>query len=222
MPLFMDIHQKLPAEADSTALAAAHRADLQAQGRYGTNYVGYWFAPAARKAFCLVEAPDAASAAQVHREAHGMVADEVYGVERGPASEHPEDATAPDAPGTLVAQFLRALMERDFTVVKTLLAPDVRFRALVPSGFREAGDAEGATTWLRTWFGSSKDLDVLEYGHELVAGRHHIWYRFALEREGRASVIHQDGFCDVAGGRITDVSLLCSGFRPAESPRSDR
>jgi hypothetical protein len=37
----------------------------------------------AGKIFCLVEADDAESANTVHREAHGLVADEIY-----PVSEH--------------------------------------------------------------------------------------------------------------------------------------
>jgi hypothetical protein len=37
----------------------------------------------AGKIFCLVEAPDADAANTVHREAHGLVADEIYKV-----SEH--------------------------------------------------------------------------------------------------------------------------------------
>jgi hypothetical protein len=32
------------------------------------------------KIFCLVDAPDAETAARVHREAHGLVADEIYKV----------------------------------------------------------------------------------------------------------------------------------------------
>ena len=37
----------------------------------------------AGKIFCLVEAPSAEAANTVHREAHGLVADEIY-----PVSEH--------------------------------------------------------------------------------------------------------------------------------------
>jgi hypothetical protein len=33
--------------------------------------------------FCLVEAPDAEAAITVHREAHGLVADEIYQVQEG-------------------------------------------------------------------------------------------------------------------------------------------
>ena len=35
------------------------------------------------KIFCLVDAPDADAAATVHREAHGLVADEIYPVAEG-------------------------------------------------------------------------------------------------------------------------------------------
>ncbi len=165
--------------------------------------------------------PDADTAAQVHPETHGMAADDVHRVEPGPAAGDPGDSTGGEQSETIVGGFLRALVERDFASVSALLAPQMRFRALVPPGLREANDADGATTWLRAWFGSSPDFEVLDAGHEVFAGRHHIWYRFALDREGRKTVIHQDGFCDVVGVQITDLSLLCSGFRPAASARSD-
>jgi hypothetical protein len=35
------------------------------------------------KIFCLVEAPTADAAATVHREAHGLVAEEIYEVQEG-------------------------------------------------------------------------------------------------------------------------------------------
>jgi hypothetical protein len=33
--------------------------------------------------FCLAEAPSAGAAATVHREAHGLMADEIYQVQEG-------------------------------------------------------------------------------------------------------------------------------------------
>lgn len=33
--------------------------------------------------YCLVEAPDREAAERVHREAHGLVADEITGVQEG-------------------------------------------------------------------------------------------------------------------------------------------
>jgi hypothetical protein len=35
------------------------------------------------KVFCLVEAPSAEAAATVHREAHGLLADDVFQVQEG-------------------------------------------------------------------------------------------------------------------------------------------
>lgn len=43
----------------------------------------YWVDEGAGKMFCLVEAPDAEAAHTVHREAHGLVAQEIYEVTEG-------------------------------------------------------------------------------------------------------------------------------------------
>jgi hypothetical protein len=83
MPLFMDVHQKLPEGATFDDVTGAHEADLATQERYGVSYLRYWVDEGAGKVFCLVDAPDAEAAADVHREAHGLVADEIYPVQEG-------------------------------------------------------------------------------------------------------------------------------------------
>jgi hypothetical protein len=83
MPLFMDVHEHLPEGATAADVADAHAADLQVQDGYEVNYLKYWVDDAAGKVFCLVEAPDAESAARVHREAHGLVADRIFAVQEG-------------------------------------------------------------------------------------------------------------------------------------------
>jgi hypothetical protein len=82
MPLFMDAHS-IEGGVSASDAAAAHQADLATQGAHGVNYLRYWVDEGAGKIFCLVEAPDADAARTVHREAHGLVADEIYAV-----SEH--------------------------------------------------------------------------------------------------------------------------------------
>jgi hypothetical protein len=82
MALYMDVHN-LPAGTRAEDVAQAHVADLQTQGKFGVRYLHYWIHTAATKAFCLVEAPDADAARAVHREAHGLVADEIYPVVQG-------------------------------------------------------------------------------------------------------------------------------------------
>lgn len=79
MPLFMDVHT-IEGGVSADAVAGAHRKDLEAQGGYNVKYLRYWVDEAAGKIFCLVEADRAEDAHTVHREAHGLVADELYAV----------------------------------------------------------------------------------------------------------------------------------------------
>lgn len=83
MPLFMDVHNALPDGATADDVAGAHDEDLKVQDGFGVNYINYWVDDDAGKVFCLVEAPDADAAHACHREAHGLVADEIYQVIQG-------------------------------------------------------------------------------------------------------------------------------------------
>jgi hypothetical protein len=68
MSLFMDVHN-IEGGVAAEDVAGAH--------------IRYWVDEQAGKIFCLVEAENAEDASTVHREAHGLVADEIY-----PVSEH--------------------------------------------------------------------------------------------------------------------------------------
>jgi len=82
MSLFMDVHT-IEGGVGVDDVIGAHKADLETQAKYGVSYLRYWVDEAAGKIFCLVEADNAEDANAVHREAHGLVADEIY-----PVSEH--------------------------------------------------------------------------------------------------------------------------------------
>jgi hypothetical protein len=79
MPLYMDIHKKVDG-ATAEAVADAHARDLVVQGKYGVSYRRYWIDEGSGMIFCLVEAPNKEAAERVHREAHGLVADEIHEV----------------------------------------------------------------------------------------------------------------------------------------------
>jgi hypothetical protein len=79
MPLYMDIHKKVDGATDE-AVAAAHLKDLETQEKYGVKYIKYWLDEGTGTIFCLVEAPDREAAERVHREAHGLTADEIHEV----------------------------------------------------------------------------------------------------------------------------------------------
>jgi hypothetical protein len=82
MPLYMDIHHHVEG-LTAQAVAGAHEKDLEVQKKYGVKYLKYWFDEGTGKVFCLVEAPNREAAAAVHREAHGLVADELVEVKEG-------------------------------------------------------------------------------------------------------------------------------------------
>lgn len=82
MALFMDVHN-IEGGVSAKDVAEAHQADLDTQDKYGVSYLRYWVDESAGKIFCLVEADDAEAANTVHREAHGLVADEIYPVSEG-------------------------------------------------------------------------------------------------------------------------------------------
>ena len=82
MALYMDIHQHIDGLTEE-AVEGAHQKDLEVQQKYGVKYLKYWFDEASGKVFCLVEAPNKAAAEAVHREAHGLVADELIEVKEG-------------------------------------------------------------------------------------------------------------------------------------------
>src|SRR5438128_2095535 len=83
MPLFMDVHKKAPDGTKAKDVANAHMADVRTQEKYGVKYINYWFDEKEGKIFCLVDAPDAEAAKRVHKEAHGLVADEIHPVVQG-------------------------------------------------------------------------------------------------------------------------------------------
>lgn len=82
MPLYMDVHT-IDGGVGFDDVAKAHIADLQKQGDYDVKYVRYWVSEDEGKVFCLVEAPSATAAATVHREAHGLVAQDIFLVQEG-------------------------------------------------------------------------------------------------------------------------------------------
>ena len=82
MPLFMDVHKHVEG-ADPADVAEAHRRDLEIQRKHGVNYLKYWHDANTGTIFCLCEAPSKEAATRVHREAHGLVADEIFEVQEG-------------------------------------------------------------------------------------------------------------------------------------------
>ena len=82
MPLYLDVHS-LDGAVTFEDVGKAHQADRKTQWSYDVSYLRYWVDGKHGKIFCVVEAPDADAAATVHREAHWLVAEQIYEVQEG-------------------------------------------------------------------------------------------------------------------------------------------
>src|SRR5438105_10098329 len=51
MPLFMDVHHRADVGLTPDQLGAIHARDLAVQGKYGVQYIKYWYDEATGKAF---------------------------------------------------------------------------------------------------------------------------------------------------------------------------
>lgn len=82
MPLFMDVHKNVDGLTEE-AVAGAHSKDIELQKKYGVKFLRYWYNADAGMVYCLSEAPSAEAATSVHRDGHGLVADEIVEVSEG-------------------------------------------------------------------------------------------------------------------------------------------
>jgi len=80
MPIFLDRHD-LTVDLTPEQIGDLHAKDLAVQGDHGVNFMTYWCDPTRKCAFCLVEAPDAETAIEVHRRSHGETPTEIIPVE---------------------------------------------------------------------------------------------------------------------------------------------
>jgi hypothetical protein len=117
--------------------------------------------------------------------------------------------------GSVGEAFLVALAAQDFDRMEKLFQPEVRFRALVPSGER-TGNTPGETMqWLRKWFGGSDTLNILSSAAQPVFDRFYMTYRLRVHDDQAGwRVIEQQAYYRVQDGLIADLWLICSGFRP--------
>jgi Protein of unknown function (DUF4242) len=82
MKTYLDIHEHVEG-LTAEAVAGAHARDLEVQDKYDAKFVKYWYDLGTSKVFCLIEAPSKEAAIAVHKEAHGLLADELIEVTEG-------------------------------------------------------------------------------------------------------------------------------------------
>jgi class 3 adenylate cyclase len=120
MPLYMDIHE-VPGGVSAEDVAKAHAEDVKIEDKYGVHYHKYWVNEKAGKIFCLCHAPNPEAAIQVHREAHGMVADKLIEIQPELAEGFLGGVEVNEAGAALVPG---AINERD-PGIRTVLFTDI-------------------------------------------------------------------------------------------------
>ena len=79
MALYIDIHRQVEGLTREAAAGAQVR-DLDVQEKYRVTYLRHWYGEGAGTVYYLCEAPSKEAAVAAHREAHGLVADEIIEV----------------------------------------------------------------------------------------------------------------------------------------------
>ena len=116
--------------------------------------------------------------------------------------------------------FLEAFANRDYQQMAATLAPDVRFRAMLPPGPMGWGGPATVAEVFSSWFGEADDFELLDAEVGEVGGRLHLSWRVRVRPapfgigEGW-HVIEQQAYAD-AGDTIRSLDLLCSGFHAEE------
>ncbi|MGC4071211.1 MAG: DUF4242 domain-containing protein [Nibricoccus sp.] len=80
---FIDIHEFGPGNVTASAVADAHRHDLTVQQKHGVRFIKYWVDEENGRVYCLSSAASAASIANAHREAHGLLPASILHVSGG-------------------------------------------------------------------------------------------------------------------------------------------
>ncbi len=95
MPLYMDRHDVRAASSEQ--VAQAHHQDLEIQARHHCKALTYWHDVSQGVAFCLVEAPSAAAVREMHREAHGLMPNQIIEVDASTVTQFLGRVTDPEA-----------------------------------------------------------------------------------------------------------------------------
>lgn len=178
MPHFLDIHANIDGSADD--IRRAHEADLAVQQRYGVDYRKYWHNPSCGKVFCLIEAPSAEAAIQVHREAHGLIPEKIIEVDPdlvdGFLGGGDDDRGAAIMPGSKT--------ERD-TAIRSVMFTDI----------------VGSTNFAQR-FGDEVAVELLEIHDSLV-------HAAVAEHDGRVVKHTGDGIMAVFLSPVQAVRAAC-------------
>ena len=140
MPLYMDRHEIRGSTAKD--VAQAHDRDLEIQDRHFCKALTYWYDEDRGTAFCLIEAPSESAVRDMHREAHGLIPNQIIEVD-----------------SSMVAQFLGRITDPEETEGQPI--QDSAFRAIMFVDMVSSTDITKA-------FGDSMALGIVNRYRDIV------------------------------------------------------
>jgi hypothetical protein len=81
--LYIDVHHFGPGNVKFEDVAKAHAKDLAIENKYGVHFINYWVDEAQGNVYCLSTAPDSMAIINTHKEAHGLLPEEIFLVKSG-------------------------------------------------------------------------------------------------------------------------------------------
>lgn len=130
------------------------------------------------------------------------------------------ETSHPVARWSVGGEFLEAFANRHYQHLAATLAPDVRFRAILPLGPMACQGPTTVAEVFNSWFGAADDFELVDAALGEVGGRLHLSWRVRVRPApfGMGDgwhVIEQQTYAD-AGDTIRSLDLLSSGFHAEE------
>ncbi len=81
--MFIDVHHMGKGKVTATDVAKAHQKDLGVEKKYGVHFMRYWVDEQTGTVYCLAKSPGQTQIIQTHKEAHGLIPQEIHEVKSG-------------------------------------------------------------------------------------------------------------------------------------------
>ncbi len=134
-----------------------------------------------------------------------------------PSEATSDPSTHPDL--ELGRTFAQSLATKDFATIEGLLHPNLTFRGLTPGKARYLWESHEphsvVTDVLQQWFEETDRIEsVLKLEVDRVVDRNRVSYRFSMSTPDGRFVVEQQAYYSVVDGKISWMSVVCSGPRP--------
>lgn len=122
-------------------------------------------------------------------------------------------------PQELGRRLLAAIAARDWEAIASCFAPTAALRVLSPRGLREDAGPAAVAARYAYWFGNLERFEVLAADATPVADRLRLRYLVRGRHPEHGWWLNEHtAYARVEQGLIAEITLTCTGFRPAPPP----